>query len=59
VQVAATTAVERDYADVMRRWTEVKTRDLPALNQQLKSAGLPEIRPEVNPDSQQGGGAEE
>ncbi len=59
VQVTATTAVERDYADVMRRWTEVKTRDLPALNQQLKSAGLPEIRPEVNPDSQQGGGAEE
>jgi hypothetical protein len=28
----------------MKRWEEIKTSDLPALNRQLKSANLPEIR---------------
>lgn len=52
-QVSATAAAERDLTGVMRQWTDLKTRDLPALNQQLRSAGAPEIRAEVNPENQQ------
>jgi photosystem II stability/assembly factor-like uncharacterized protein len=33
-------------APLLNRWGELKTRDLPALNQQLRSAGLPELRAE-------------
>jgi hypothetical protein len=36
--------VERDFSDAMARWNVVKTTDLPALNQQLNRASLPEIR---------------
>jgi hypothetical protein len=35
--------IERDHADVMKRWNEFKTSDLPALNRQLREAGLSEI----------------
>jgi hypothetical protein len=45
--------MERDLADVLRRWADLKSSDLPALNQQLKNAGTPEIRAEVNPENQQ------
>jgi photosystem II stability/assembly factor-like uncharacterized protein len=43
-QVRAMAEVERDFSDVMKRWSSVRSADLPALNQQLKAAGLPEIR---------------
>jgi photosystem II stability/assembly factor-like uncharacterized protein len=43
-QASAVAEVERDFSAVMMRWTAVKTTDLPTVNQQLRSAGLPEIR---------------
>jgi hypothetical protein len=58
-QVSAAAAVERDFTDVMRRWTELWNRDLPALNQQLKSAGSPEIQPEKNTASSNDAGDED
>ncbi len=42
-QTEALKIIERDHADVMKRWNELKTADLPALNQQLREAGLSEI----------------
>jgi len=34
----------------MKRWEEIKTTDLPALNRQLGTANLPEIRLESKPE---------
>jgi hypothetical protein len=39
----ALTIIERDHADAMKRWNEFKSSDLPALNRQLREAGLSEI----------------
>lgn len=41
-------AIETDLAPVMKRWEELKSTDLPALNRQLKGAKLPEISLEIN-----------
>jgi photosystem II stability/assembly factor-like uncharacterized protein len=50
-QVNATAETERDLSAVIKRWNEVKTADLPALNRQLRGASLPEIRLESNPQT--------
>ena len=41
--VAAMTRAQQAAAGVMTRWTALKTVDLPALNAQLKAAGLPPL----------------
>ena len=43
---AAVTDLERKIGPMMNAWHKLRTSDLPALNQQLKQAGFPEIRPE-------------
>jgi photosystem II stability/assembly factor-like uncharacterized protein len=43
-QLLAATAVERDSSDVIRRWDEFRSADLPAFNRQLRGAKLPEVR---------------
>ncbi|MGA8617342.1 MAG: glycoside hydrolase [Candidatus Sulfotelmatobacter sp.] len=48
-QSAAAAAIERDLADVMKRWNALKTSDLPALNRDLRRANLPEVQLESNP----------
>ena len=47
-QEKAASAIEADLRPVMKRWEELKTTDLAALNRQLKSASLPEIRNEID-----------
>jgi photosystem II stability/assembly factor-like uncharacterized protein len=42
-EVAACAAARRQSADVMAKWTRVKTVDLPALNAKRKAAGQPEV----------------
>jgi len=42
-QLEALKIIERDHADAMKRWNEFKASDLPALNRQLREAGLSEI----------------
>jgi len=43
-QVNAVTELEKKLAGVMKQWMELKGSDLPALNEQLHRASLPEIR---------------
>ena len=40
-------------ADVMKRWNEFKSSDLPALNRQLREANAPEIQLESNLQSEE------
>ena len=48
-QVEAMAAVEGDYESVMKRWNEIKTTDLPALNRRLRDAKVREIQ--IEPDA--------
>jgi len=48
-QVEATKAAELDAVTVMKQWDALKTTDLPALNNALRGAKLPEVRLEPNP----------
>jgi hypothetical protein len=41
--LAAVTSAQQNAARVMARWTALRTVDLPALNVQLKGAGLPAL----------------
>ncbi len=54
-QTSAASAVANDFSDVMARWNKLKNTDLPALNHQLSSAGLPEVhlRAESQPATEQ------
>ena len=51
--VAAASKVESEVALILKAWDQIKTTDIPAVNRQLKSANLPELRPEVNPDAEE------
>ncbi|HJT70000.1 MAG TPA: hypothetical protein VJ731_07370 [Terriglobales bacterium] len=46
-------------APLLNRWNEVKHKDIPALNQQLTSAGLPQLRLDLPPQNEAGGENEE
>jgi len=41
---AAVTELMRQLPPLLQRWNQIKTKDVPALNQQLKNANLPEIK---------------
>jgi photosystem II stability/assembly factor-like uncharacterized protein len=45
-QLEAAAATEHAAAEVMQRWDELKSSDLPVLNRELRSAHLPEVQPE-------------
>ncbi len=47
-QTEALSAVERDSAEVLKRWTEFKNTDLPALNRQLRESRVPEVQLEAD-----------
>jgi hypothetical protein len=47
-QVEAIAATEHDSADVMKRWTDFKNSDLPALNRLLRESKVPEIQIEAD-----------
>jgi hypothetical protein len=47
-QMEAFAATERDSADVLKRWTEFKNSDLPALNRGLRESKVPEVKLEAN-----------
>ena len=46
-QLAAIDATEKDFSAVLKLWQEFQATDVPALNRQLKSAGLTELRIEA------------
>jgi hypothetical protein len=35
--------LDATYTKLIAQWTEIKTKDVPALNEQLKKAGLPTL----------------
>jgi photosystem II stability/assembly factor-like uncharacterized protein len=47
-QMEALSATERESADVLKRWAEFKSGDMPALNRQLRESNIPEIQMELN-----------
>jgi len=40
--------LERELPPLMQQWQAIKTKDIPALNAQLKNANLPEIKLEIS-----------
>jgi photosystem II stability/assembly factor-like uncharacterized protein len=58
-QSEALAAIERDAADVMKRWDAFRTTDLPALNHSLGGANLPEIKIDADAHKDEGGMDEE
>jgi photosystem II stability/assembly factor-like uncharacterized protein len=44
----ALVTIERDLAAAMKRWDALRSSDIPSLNRQLKSTGLPELTAESN-----------
>ncbi|HKS81355.1 MAG TPA: hypothetical protein VJR23_07595 [Candidatus Acidoferrales bacterium] len=46
-QDSANATIEKDFVPVMKQWDDLKATDLPALNQKLHAAKLPEIRLEA------------
>ncbi|MGA8866949.1 MAG: glycoside hydrolase [Candidatus Sulfotelmatobacter sp.] len=45
----AATSIERDVAEVVKRWEALQSSDLPALNRELRAARLQEAQPESDP----------
>jgi hypothetical protein len=43
-QMGVLTKLNADFSKLMLQWTELKAKDIPALNEQLKKAGLPPIQ---------------
>jgi photosystem II stability/assembly factor-like uncharacterized protein len=43
----------RELPGLLEAWQEIKTKDLPPLNQKLRSANLEEIRPELKPSGEE------
>ena len=58
-QIEATAKLESDLGQLMKRWDEVKAGEVPGLNQQLNSAKLPEVRPDLPPQQEETGSNEE
>jgi hypothetical protein len=58
-QMESITKTENRLASVMQRWTDLKTVDLPALNEKLKSTGGGELRPEIRSSAEEDRGDEE
>ena len=55
----ATGAAERDLAPLLKRWDAIKNSDVPALNQQLRDAKLPELKLEADPNAEESAANEE
>ncbi len=58
-QVEASNKSEAALTYLLSRWSELKSKEITALNQQLKSAGLPQLKLDLPPQQQEGGEDEE
>ncbi len=50
-QTKALSSLETESAEVLKKWNQFKSEDLPALNRQLHDAKITEIQLETNPQS--------
>lgn len=58
-QSEASASVEHDVSDAMKRWDNLKTTDLPALNRILRAAKLPEVQVDSDTHREESGMDEE
>jgi uncharacterized phage infection (PIP) family protein YhgE len=58
-QDQALVTIERDFAAALKRWEALRSSDIPSLNRQLKSAGLPELTAESHTKIEEELGADE
>jgi photosystem II stability/assembly factor-like uncharacterized protein len=58
-QLSAATATEHEAEDVLKRWNEFKSSDLPALNQQLRNSNVPEVHVDARPQGDESQADEE
>jgi len=58
-QMEAFTKAKNELSEVVKSWDEMKEKEIPALNQQLHGAGLPELRLDLAPPQKAGGEDEE
>src|SRR5581483_11535159 len=58
-QVTAANKTLSELSSMLAAWNQLKEQDLPSVNQQLKGAGLPELRLDLPPQQQEGGEDEE
>ncbi len=58
-QVDAANKTQSELSSMLAAWNQLKEHDLPSVNQQLKGAGLPELRLDLPPQQQEGGEDEE
>jgi photosystem II stability/assembly factor-like uncharacterized protein len=58
-QVDAINKNEATFGTMLTRWNQLKSHDIPALNHELKGAGLTELRLDLPPQQQEGGEDEE
>lgn len=58
-EVEATKTAEQDWVAVLKQWDMLKRSDLPALNNELRGAGLPDIMVDANPAANADQGDEE
>jgi hypothetical protein len=58
-QIEATSKLGADLVPLMKQWDEVKSADLPKLNQRLHMAKSMEVRPDLPPEEEETGHNEE
>ena len=58
-QQQAFVAIKPELKEAMENWDHFKRTELPAGNRQLRSAGLPELRPDLPPEHEAAGENEE
>jgi hypothetical protein len=58
-QVQAVAKLDGEIPVALNQWSQIMKTDLPAINTQLKQAGLPEINPELKPVDGESQGDEE
>jgi hypothetical protein len=58
-QMEALSTTERDSTDVLKRWSDFKNTDLPALNRMLRESKVPEVQLEKDVHQEEPQGDEE
>jgi hypothetical protein len=53
--LAASAKAETDLAPLLKTWQQIKSADLAAANQKLKSANQPELQPSANANAEDNG----
>jgi hypothetical protein len=58
-QVEAANKIEAELSKMLAEWNQLKRQEIPAVNHEVKGAGLSELRLDLPPQQQEGGEDEE